>query len=160
GAGISFRPTNKPVAQTRPLESSSRSKDHWDFEAVEAHLGRAHAVADFTGNQSLFGVAPDAEPNCITPVQARERFEFVHVVRHPPAEAEVLADDKIVPKPVFVLVELPGFTEMRVARTATSELRGLGNRHSVAVEVVGLGTPGERHGESENSGVDRSEFRP
>jgi hypothetical protein len=79
------------------------SKDHgdWDFEAVEAHLIRAHAMADFPGNENPLSVAPYPKPNGITSIQARERLDFVHVFRHPTDEAEVLAGDKIVPKPAL-----------------------------------------------------------
>jgi hypothetical protein len=128
------------------------SHSRWDFEAVEAHLIRGRAGADFSGNE-LPAVAPHAEPNRITAVRARKRLDFGHVFRRSVDEAEVLAGDKIVPKPVAILVELRGVPEMRVARSAASELFSLGNRHPVAVEVMGLDAPGERQGEGKDGGA-------
>ena len=95
------------------------------------------------------------EPNRIAALRARKRLDFGHVFRRSPDEEEVLASDEIVPKPVAILVELRCAAEMPVARSATSELLGPGNRHSVAVEVVGLGARGERQG----NGEDRDAYR-
>jgi hypothetical protein len=49
---------------------------------------------------------------------------------------------------------------MRIAGAAASELFGLGNRHSAAVEVMRLGARRERQGDGENGGVSCCGLRP
>ena len=83
-------------------------------------------------------------------------MDLVHVLGNAADEAEVLAGDKIVPKPVSILVKLPGVAEVRVASSTASHLFGLGNLHAMAVEVMGLGPHAKPQGEGED---DSAAFR-